>query len=236
MPAFYGAHQSAILFKPFPATVFTSFDVTVSSAQELGALFRTLTDRLAERVSRRPPRRRRAGGATGRQRTRRAGGAPRAVYAIVGVGASLFDDRYGLGAKRPARLTEMRVFPNDNLDPAQTGGDLSLQIVAADADLVLHALRDVMKQTRGAMQPRWRVDGFVSPPRPDGAPRNLLGFKDGTANPDVDEASVGASNCCGSTARRPSRGGPPGAATRWRASFGTSPSSGTASRSTSRRT
>ncbi|HEY3831316.1 MAG TPA: Dyp-type peroxidase [Acidimicrobiia bacterium] len=192
VPTFYGPHQSAIMCTPFPSTVFTSFDVTVSTAHELGALFRTLTDLLARAYR---------GGAVDDA----APAAPpidnglvgpaapaRAVYAIVGVGASLFDERYGLAAKRPARLTDMRVFPNDNLDPVQTGGDLSLQICAADADLVLHALRDVMKQTRGAMQPRWRVDGFVSPPRPDGAPRNLLGFKDGTANPAVDQASVAA--------------------------------------------
>ena len=62
----------------------------------------------------------------------------------------------------------MTAFPNDNLDPAQTGGDLILQLGAGSMDTVLHALRDIAKNTRGGMQVNWRIDGFASPARPSG--------------------------------------------------------------------
>ena len=89
---------------------------------------------------------------------------PRELSVAVGVGSSLFDSRYGFAAAKPAVLKPMTSFPDDNLDPTQCHGDLSLVLYAAEADTVIHALRDITKYTRGLMQPRWRIDGFVSLP------------------------------------------------------------------------
>ena len=43
----------------------------------------------------------------------------------------------------------MSPFPNDNLDPAQCGGDLSVQLSAGSTDTILHAMRDITRHTRG---------------------------------------------------------------------------------------
>ncbi|OPX13106.1 Dyp-type peroxidase, partial [Gordonia sp. i37] len=67
-------------------------------------------------------------------------------------------------------------------------GDLSLQLCANHPDTIHHAIRDIPRHTRGAMQIRWKIEGYNSPPRPSGTARNLLGFKDGTANPTGSEA------------------------------------------------
>ena len=170
------------------ARIVVSFDVLASGRGELTEFFRTLTDRARALTSgaprptpasaRRPPTPACSG------RTVPAGG----LTVTVGVGASLFDDRYGLASRKPAGLTPMRTFPNDDLDPAWCHGDLSLQLSADDDDTVVHALRDIARHTRGAAQIRWRMNGFTSPPRPSGAPRNLMGFKDGIAGPDVTNA------------------------------------------------
>jgi deferrochelatase/peroxidase EfeB len=186
-PPLEGAHQAVILSDPAQATALVSFDVVAGSRRELQDLLRTLTERM---------------------RLLHTGGLPadlgpaappddngilgplppaRQLAFVLGMGATLFDERFGLAARRPATLSPMTSFPNDNLDPAQCGGDLSLQVCAADADTVIHAVRDITKHTRGGMQARWRIDGFKSPPRPAGTPRNLLGFKDGIANPDPNE-------------------------------------------------
>lgn len=107
----------------------------------------------------------------------------------VGLGASLFDQRFGLAPAKPRRLAAMPTFPNDALQEAWLHGDLMLQLCADHPDTVHHALRDIARHTRGGMQMRWKMDGFNSPPRPSGTSRNLLGFKDGTANPVAREAA-----------------------------------------------
>jgi deferrochelatase/peroxidase EfeB len=101
----------------------------------------------------------------------------------VSVGSTLFDDRYGISAAKPLKLKPMTAFPNDSPDPAWLHGDLLVQFSANHQDTVHHAIRDLAKHTRGGMQLRWKMEGYNSPPRPSGTGRNLLGFKDGTANP-----------------------------------------------------
>ncbi len=101
----------------------------------------------------------------------------------VAFGSSVFDDRFALAARKPTRLVPLHNFPNDSPDPAWLHGDLTVQLCANHPDTIHHAIRDIAKHTRGAIQPRWKIEGYGSPPRPSGTGRNLLGFKDGTANP-----------------------------------------------------
>lgn len=187
---FHGRHQAGILSPAPPAAAFLALDVIAENRGTLAELLRTITSRARYLT---------AGGvppALGVQSPPSDSGTlgpdvpPDALTVTLGVSTSLFDDRFGLASQKPIRLTAMEPFPNDGLDPAWLGGDMLLQLCAGSSDTVLHALRDIAKHTRGAMQVRWRMDGFISPPRPSGVPRNHLGFMDGIANPDVQNARV----------------------------------------------
>lgn len=183
-PAFHGTHQPAILTPPARSTAFIALDVTTANRAELTDLLHTFTERARflatggipdpTGITAPPP----DSGILGPRVP-----AADAVRITLAVGASLFDGRFGLTA--PRRLRTMPVFPDDDPDPAWCHGDLSLQLCADSQDTVLHALRDLTRHTRGGMQIRWRLDGFTSPPRPSGTPRNLFGFKEGTTNPDT---------------------------------------------------
>jgi deferrochelatase/peroxidase EfeB len=187
---FHGKHQAGILPEPQRATAVVSFDATASNRAELVDLFQTVTDRARFLTAGGTPPPVGIDGPPSDSGVLGPTVVPDGLTVTFGVGPTLFDDRYGLASSRPARLTPMRSFPNDDLDPAQTGGDLILQLSAGNADAVLHALRDIAKNTRGGMQVNWRIDGFSSPARPAGTvPRNMLGFMDGISNPSVSSAA-----------------------------------------------
>ena len=119
--------------------------------------------------------------------------APDALTVTIGLGSSLFDHRYGLGAKRPRELIPMPTFPVDQLIATQTHGDLLIQICAQHRDTVVHTVRELMRTVRGTFQQRWAIDGFSGTnrgPTPASNPRNLFAFRDGTANPASSDASL----------------------------------------------
>jgi deferrochelatase/peroxidase EfeB len=191
---FHGMSQAGILPPPSRQTIMLAFDVTAENRSELADLLQTLTARSRFLTYGGIPT---PAGAVGPPSDSGILGStvvPDGLTITVGVGASLFDNRFGLAARKPAHLTSMIPFPNDNLDLAQCGGDLSVQLSAGSTDTLLHALRDITRHTSGGMQVRWRIDGFSSPPRPSGTPRNLMGFKDGIANPDIASASASQMN------------------------------------------
>jgi deferrochelatase/peroxidase EfeB len=111
----------------------------------------------------------------------------------LSVGSSLFDRRYGLADRKPRQLEPMPNFPNDQLDPARTHGDLAVQISAHTPETCQHAFRQLMRATRAGTVLRWMQEGFLQPNtlgEGRASTRNLLGFKDGTANPPPSNAKL----------------------------------------------
>jgi deferrochelatase/peroxidase EfeB len=110
---------------------------------------------------------------------------PARLTVTFGLGPSLFDERFGLAGRRPPPLRELPALPGDELDPERSGGDLCVQACADDPQVAFHAVRNLACIGRGAVTVRWSQLGFgrtSSTSRAQVTPRNLMGFKDGTAN------------------------------------------------------
>jgi len=120
-----------------------------------------------------------------------------ALTVTFGFGPGLFEneggDRYGIRGHRPSRLEPLPPFLGDDLDPAQSGGDLCIQVCADDPQVAVHAIRNLSRIAFGRAKLRWSQLGFGKTSRTTAAqqtPRNLFGFKDGTANILADDAKA----------------------------------------------
>jgi deferrochelatase/peroxidase EfeB len=192
---FLGPHQAGITHPGNHQGLLAAFTLTAADRSELRETFAALTgeiDRLMsgvpyeERDPAYPPLHT---GAVGNPAP------PADLSVVVSVGASLFDDRYGLASQRPRALEQMPFLANDRLDPARSHGDLLVTVTSTHEDLNLFALRQLHRSTRGTLALHWMLDGYnrrsAADSRPGGAGRrNLMGFIDGTANLETSDAAV----------------------------------------------
>ena len=93
-----------------------------------------------------------------------------------------FLKKMGLAHKQPKEFQDLPKFPRDQLRENLTGGDICIQSCAEDAQVAFHAVRQLVRQARSNITMRWSQSGFVGFDTGNQTPRNLFGFKDGTAN------------------------------------------------------
>jgi deferrochelatase/peroxidase EfeB len=123
---------------------------------------------------------------------------PSGLTLTVGFGPGLFrdatgKDRFGLAARKPAALADLPHFPGDTIDATISGGDICVQACANDPQVAVHAIRNLARIGMGVVSVRWSQLGFgrtSSTSRDQTTPRNLFGFKDGTANLKAEEQDL----------------------------------------------
>src|SRR4051812_14916204 len=123
---------------------------------------------------------------------------PSGLTLTIGFGPTLFrdasgKDRFGLAARKPAALADLPHFPGDAIDPAISAGDICVQACSNDPQVAVHAIRNLARIGMGVVSVRWSQLGFgrtSSTSTSQATPRNLFGFKDGTANLKAEEADL----------------------------------------------
>ena len=123
---------------------------------------------------------------------------PSGLTLTVGFGPGLFrdatgKDRFGLAARKPAALADLPQFPGDTIDATISGGDICVQACANDPQVAVHAIRNLARIGMGVVSVRWSQLGFgrtSSTSQNQTTPRNLFGFKDGTANLKAEEKDL----------------------------------------------
>jgi deferrochelatase/peroxidase EfeB len=185
--AFYGDHQAGIDTPAQDRLHFAAFDLLGEDPGELRELLREWTLAALEMtagemvgdvndVPLAPP------DDTGET----VGLLPSSLTVTFGFGPGLFEKPgLGLAGERPAALQPLPPLPGDELDPAESGGDICVQACSDDPQVAFHAVRNLARIGRGTVAMRWSQLGFgrtATTSRSQDTPRNLMGMKDGTAN------------------------------------------------------
>lgn len=179
---FYGQHQAGITTAMQKNIYFVVLDLHTTDKDKVIQLFKDWTDYSAKLVEGElvkidgtnkllPP------SDTGET----VGLNPHRLTLTFGVSAD-FLKKMGLESKRPKLFRDMPPFPKEQLQDKYTGGDIVIQACADDEQVAFHAIRNLIRKGRNTVTMKWSQSGFAAIGNRMETPRNLFGFKDGTAN------------------------------------------------------
>ncbi len=180
--SFYGKHQAGITTPMQKNIYFVVLDLRTIDKNELIQLFKDWTDYSQKLVNGELVKKDGSNALLPPSDTGETVGLnPYRLTLTFGVSAS-FLTKLGLEKKRPKLFRDLPAFPKEQLREQYTGGDIVIQACADDEQVAFHAVRNLIRKGRNKVTMKWSQSGFAAIGDRMETPRNLFGFKDGTAN------------------------------------------------------
>lgn len=180
--SFYGKHQAGITTPMQKNIYFVVLDLRTTDKNELIQLFKDWTDYSQKLVNGELVKKDGSNALLPPSDTGETVGLnPYRLTLTFGVSAS-FLTKLGLEKRRPKLFRDLPAFPKEQLREQYTGGDIVIQACADDEQVAFHAVRNLIRKGRNKVTMKWSQSGFAAIGDRMETPRNLFGFKDGTAN------------------------------------------------------
>lgn len=180
--SFYGKHQAGITTPMQKNIYFVVLDLRTTDKNEMIQLFKDWTDYSEKLVNGDLVKKDGSNALLPPSDTGETVGLnPYRLTLTFGVSAS-FLTKLGLEKKRPKLFRDLPAFPKEQLREQYTGGDIVIQACADDEQVAFHAVRNLIRKGRNKVTMKWSQSGFAAIGDRMETPRNLFGFKDGTAN------------------------------------------------------
>ncbi|RGM73966.1 deferrochelatase/peroxidase EfeB [Streptococcus ilei] len=180
--SFYGKHQAGITTAMQKNIYFVVLDLHTKNKEEIIQLFKDWTDYSEKLVNGDLVKKDGSNALLPPSDTGETVGLnPYRLTLTFGVSAS-FLTKLGLEKKRPKLFRDLPAFPKEQLREQYTGGDIVIQACADDEQVAFHAVRNLIRKGRNKVTMKWSQSGFAAIGDRMETPRNLFGFKDGTAN------------------------------------------------------
>ena len=180
--SFYGEHQAGITTPMQKNIYFVVLDLHSTDKEEVIQMFKDWTDYSSKLVDGELVKKDGSNALLPPSDTGETVGLnPYRLTLTFGVSAD-FLKKMGLEKKRPKEFRDLPPFPKEQLQEKYTGGDIVIQACADDEQVAFLAVRNLVRKARNTVTMKWSQSGFAAIGDRMSTPRNLFGFKDGTAN------------------------------------------------------